>query len=281
MGRQSTNAHRLRKSTLADKRGAVRPLVIVLIVVLIACVVGGIAGGLYLANTYSQIKDAENSQNVEPTLPASEPKAAAQQADGKGGKIDFAALQKSNPDIYAWIFIPDTHINYPVCQNPEDNSYYLTHSVTGAESDVGAIFSEAQFNHTDFQDPVTILYGHNGYGSTMFTDLHEYEHQEFLDNHNRIYVYVPGHVYIYQVFSTFSAGDRHIMDAFSFQDESGIQRFIDFLEDPGAIDAHVVDDVEVNVDDKILVLSTCTTGVVESQGRYLVCGVMIDDQPTD
>lgn len=28
--------------------------------------------------------------------------------------VDFEKLQKGNPDIYAWITIPDTEIDYPV-----------------------------------------------------------------------------------------------------------------------------------------------------------------------
>ena len=44
--------------------------------------------------------------------------------------IDFAALQEeTNPDIYAWIYIPDTKIDYPVLQHAEDNTYYLNYNL--------------------------------------------------------------------------------------------------------------------------------------------------------
>ena len=32
-------------------------------------------------------------------------------------QIDFSALQKENPDIFAWIHVPGTTIDYPVLQN--------------------------------------------------------------------------------------------------------------------------------------------------------------------
>ena len=37
--------------------------------------------------------------------------------------IDFASLKETNPDIYAWIEIPDTNVNYPIVQSADDDSY--------------------------------------------------------------------------------------------------------------------------------------------------------------
>ena len=277
---EKQQASGMREVSLPSQKRGPRPVVIVLILLLVACVAAGVAGGIYLMRTFTQIQDVENAQNIVPEIPsASNGSQAAPSSDKQTGTIDFEALQKKNADVYAWIYIPDTNVNYPVCQNAQDNAYYLTHGASGEASDVGAIFSEAQFNHKDFQDPVTVLYGHNGYGSTMFSDLHEYARSEFLDAHDKVYVYVPGRVYTYQVFSTFMAGDRHIMDVFNFQSSEGVAAFVDYLKEPGAIDAQVKD-VDVKSDDKILVLQTCNTGAIESAGRYLVCGGLVDEQPT-
>jgi sortase B len=262
-----------------NERGAVSLLVVFLAGLVAVCVAAGVVGGTYLLNTYTQIKDVENAQDIVPKLPVTDTP-AQQGSDQQEGTIDFDALQQGNPDIYAWIYIPDTHINYAVCQSAQSNDYYLSHAADGSSSEVGSIFSEAQFNHKDFEDRVTILYGHSGFASTMFSDLLSYEHQEFLDAHDRVYIYTPGHVRTYQVFSAFSAGDRHIMDAFDLTSAEGFSTFVTYLKSPDAIDAHVTD-VEIGDSDKLLVLSTCGTGALQAQGRYLVCGVLIDDQPTD
>ena len=59
--------------------------------------------------------------------------------DGKQTVVDFKALKKINPDIIAWIRIPDTSIDYPVVQG-NDDSYYLTHTFKKTEHVAGAIF---------------------------------------------------------------------------------------------------------------------------------------------
>ena len=40
-------------------------------------------------------------------------------------RIDFKSLKEKNQDIYAWITIPDTNIDYPVLQHPTDLNYYI------------------------------------------------------------------------------------------------------------------------------------------------------------
>ena len=47
--------------------------------------------------------------------------------------VDFTALQKRNPDVYAWITIPGTQIDYPILQSQQDDTYYLTHTIDGEE----------------------------------------------------------------------------------------------------------------------------------------------------
>lgn len=69
--------------------------------------------------------------------------------------VDFDSLQKENPDIYAWITIPDTVIDYPIVQSSEDNAYYLNHSAEKTDSASGAIYSE-NYNKKNFDDPITL-----------------------------------------------------------------------------------------------------------------------------
>ena len=42
--------------------------------------------------------------------------------------VDFASLKAINEDVYAWINVPNTKIDYPIVQNEEDD-YYLRRSI--------------------------------------------------------------------------------------------------------------------------------------------------------
>ena len=104
--------------------------------------------------------------------------------------VDFAALEEINPDIYAWVEIPCTTINYPVLQHPTKDEYYNDHGADGKYSPYGSIFSQASYNGRDFHEPVTVLYGHNlVYGmENMFAMLNNYADADFFDAHDTIYI---------------------------------------------------------------------------------------------
>lgn len=93
--------------------------------------------------------------------------------------IDFEELHKTVcEDIYAWIYIPNTNIDYPLLQHATDNSYYLEHNLDDSEGYPGCIYTENN-NSKDFTDRHTVIYGHNMRDGRMFSDLHKYEDREF------------------------------------------------------------------------------------------------------
>jgi sortase B len=54
--------------------------------------------------------------------------------------IDFDILKKRNDDIYGWIEIPNTQVNYPIVQSwEEDDSFYLDHNID-KQYDITALF---------------------------------------------------------------------------------------------------------------------------------------------
>ncbi len=43
--------------------------------------------------------------------------------------VDFKKLESVNADIYAWLRVPGTNIDYPVVQSRTDDTFYAAHGV--------------------------------------------------------------------------------------------------------------------------------------------------------
>ena len=57
--------------------------------------------------------------------------------------IEFKAFQEINPDVYAWIQIPGTNIDYPILQSAvEADDYYLNTTIDGKSGYPGSIYTE-------------------------------------------------------------------------------------------------------------------------------------------
>ena len=206
----------------------------------------------------------------------------AQQSESKPqNKIDFDSLQKQNDEIYAWIKVPGTKVNYPIVQSRQSDNFYLKHNATDkGYSSSGAVFTQSM-NKKDFTDRVTLIYGHNGYGDTYFTTLHRFEKKEFFDEHDKIVIYTPTQKLTYKIVSAFKYDDRHIMNSFDFNDDQIYAEFIEMIQNPKSANKNVTNalDREITIDDNIIVLSTCFTG--QKSNRYLVCGVLISNEKTN
>lgn len=185
--------------------------------------------------------------------------------------INFDELQKINTDIYAWIRIPDTKIDYPIAQRAGDASYYLSHDMYQQPRFAGCIYTE-DCNAKDFMDPNTVIYGHNMKNQSMFQNLHLFEDQSFFEQHPDVYIYTPDGVLKYTIFASYTYDDRHIMNSFDFKDSKVFQEYIDDIFHVRAMDANIRDHVEVTADDHIITLETCVGG--QTQARYLVQAVL-------
>ena len=187
-------------------------------------------------------------------------------------QLDWNELAKVNPDIYAWIYIPGTQVDYPVLQHPTDNTYYLNYNMNGTRGYPGCIYTEKE-NNKDFTDFNTVVYGHNMRNKTMFETLHYYEDKAFFVNNPYVYVYRGDRVLVYEIFAAYIAGNEHILYSYDFQTQEGRQNYVDLIEKGAS--GNLRDDVEVTGDSHILTLSTCISG--KAKNRYLVQAVLLNE----
>ena len=137
--------------------------------------------------------------------------------------IDFAWLRDVNPELYAWIYIPDTQIDYPIGQHAgEDQEYYLHHDLYGTPQFAGCIFSQAP-NALDFSDPVTVLYGHNMKNGSMFQNLYFFlQDPDFFNSHKYIYLYMDGKTLVYEVISAYYSDNLNLLLADGDDEEDAV-----------------------------------------------------------
>ena len=167
--------------------------------------------------------------------------------------IDFETLQAENSDIYAWIQIPGTMVDYPILQHPTDDSYYLNHTPEGVSGLPGSIYTES-VHPKDFSAPLTVIYGHNMRNGSMFGLLRKYfQSQDSLPG-RYIWICTPEKNYRYEIFSS------HVVDAagevytlFSAPDQQ-FQQYLDSMKAQSLVDFGV----DVTKEDKVITLSTCT-----------------------
>ena len=189
--------------------------------------------------------------------------------------IDFVALQEENEDIYAWVYIPGTKIDYPVLQHPTDDSYYLEHNLDGSKGYPGCIYTEA-VNSKEFTDPNTVLYGHNMKDGSMFASLHNYEDSQVFEENPYIFIYTPEKTFVYQIFAAYKYNAIHLIYNFDLSNQEVFQNYLDQIFETREMGANIRNDVSVNAQNHIITLSTCISG--EKNKRFLVQGVLLNDE---
>lgn len=189
--------------------------------------------------------------------------------------IDFEGLQAINPEIYAWIEVPGTKINYPILQHEgEDQSFYLTRDMYGERSQAGSIYTE-DYNNKDFQDYHTVLYGHNMKNGSMFHNVRYFAEREFFDEHHELFIYMPGKILRYEIITCYEYDDRHLLSLFDYDDKEGFAEYIEKIMNPRSMYTMVREGQEVTTEDKLVTLSTCIAN--KPNNRRLLQAVLVEE----
>lgn len=186
--------------------------------------------------------------------------------------VDFKALKKKNNDIYAWINVPGTKIDYPILQS-EKNQYYLNRDIEKKWSAYGSIFTDT-YNNKEFTDFNTIIYGHNMKNGTMFGGLKKFCDADFFKENRYINVYMDNRVLKYEIFAVCSWDNKHILANRDFSIKENRSSYIDEIYASQDRNSQISKDIKVTADDRIITLSTC---INNDSKRFIVSGVLIYD----
>ena len=222
-------------------------------------------------NKISQESSAE--ENSAATSVVEETAAESGSRVYEGCPVDFAGMWKTNEDVYAWITIPGTVIDYPILQHATDNTYYLNYNIDGSYGYPGCIYTE-NLNSKDFTDNNTVIYGHNMKNGTMFAGLHKFEDSTFFEEHTKVYIYTPEKELNYTIFAAYIYDDRHLLYSFDFSDKDIYAAYLEDVQNMRSMNALIREDITVTAEDKIITLVTCIGN--QPSKRLLVQAVLED-----
>lgn len=188
--------------------------------------------------------------------------------------VNFAVYQKINKDIYAWIRIPGTPIDYPILNRKGDNGYYLKRNYYRYADTRGSIFTE-DYNNRNFNDPVTLIYGHNMSSGSMFGSIQKtYTKKSLMQSHKELQIILPDKTYTYEIFAAVPYSNIHLMYYYDFTNTYVFTEVMNDILSVRAMNAVVDKTVKVTPDDHIVILSTCLSG--NGNQRYLLLAVRRD-----
>lgn len=95
--------------------------------------------------------------------------------------VSFEQLQSKNHDVFGWLTVDNTKIDYPLVQG-KDNDIYINTAPDLTFSLTGSIFLDYR-NSRDFSDFNSIIYGHHVEHEAMFGGLDRFEEKNYFDSH--------------------------------------------------------------------------------------------------
>lgn len=184
-------------------------------------------------------------------------------------RASLTALREVNSDVYGWIYVEGTNINYPLVRGT-DNIYYLDHSYNHNYLPIGSIFVDCTTKDIITDNYNTVIYGHNvAAGSMMFHDVVKLLNEDLFYS-AKIYIYTMEGVYIYQPFSIYQTTSDYQYFRTGFTSE---ESFLEFANEMIS-NSKFPTDTTFSSGDTMITLSTCTNGA--ANGRYALHAKLVE-----
>ncbi len=245
------------------------------VIIAVLAAVGILAGAIYLwiASRRTELPDDVIQHTTQPTQ--GQPSATPELAEDP---VNWEELHAISEDIYAYIEMPGTKVSYPIVQREGDDSYYLRRDVYGNYSVPGSIFTKYNYNSTDFNDPVTVVYGHAIISDgSMFGSLQSYMQSTTIDESTTFTIYMPGRQLNYQIFAAVPHDTKHILYYNDFSQEDQFNQYFENILNTRSLYANINEKYAPKFGDKVVMLYTCLNG--EASQRYIVMGKLVEEIP--
>lgn len=180
----------------------------------------------------------------------------------------------TNPDVYGWVYIDQTAVNYPVMKTNNNDTYMHT-DWQGNSSFAGSIFADFECNLPKSTN--TLLYGHNMANGSMFAGIKKFQNQEWTETHPYFEVSTLTRRYLYKAVSVNvlygeNGADFRYWD-YKNLDENGYAEFTRLLKETSRIwyGWYADKDNPPPYGTRLVSLQTCNSGSHDGM-RFLVFG---------
>ena len=170
----------------------------------------------------------------------------------------YAALYEQNDDLFGWLRIDGTVIDYPVMHTPGDPEKYLHTNFAGEYSFGGIPFIDAACS-ADSDN--LLIYGHNMKDGTMFGRLTQYEKSiDYLKAHPFVDFSTLWHQERYVIFAvvdvSLDTSSENFLDYFAHPRFSSDAEFASYIRRAELASMYAIP-MDVKPSDALLTLSTC------------------------
>lgn len=243
---------------MSKKRKAITAVIVIVVLVAAA------AAAYYIYNAVN----SETSLTTNTT-------AAPAEGETTSVPAEYQEYYNRNNDFVGWIKIDGTEIDYPVVQ-ADDNDYYLNHNFDKKKESRGTIFmdytSDSNLGYMN-----TVIHGHNWLDDTVFSELPQYSDIDYYREHPIIEYNTRTEMHKWKIFAVFittasADEDNGYVFNYVYPDMGGIN-FDGYMAEINKRTLYYTG-VDVNENDKILTLSTCTREV-DTRSYRADCRIVI------
>ncbi|WP_051209205.1 class B sortase [Butyrivibrio sp. WCD3002] len=194
------------------------------------------------------------------------------------GVVELQDVIAQNPDVFGWIYIPGTNIDYPVAQNMDgDDSYYENHDPSGfKESSKGGIYISAA-NLMDMTDFNTVIHGKTTDDGDMFSQLWSFEDEKFFNEHDRFAIFIDGNVLEYEVWTAYERENTNLLEKYDFTEYDGCKQFLTEMKKDWTTATNIREGWEQGASPENFLVTLTTVNPKNPSKQLVVVGCMIGD----
>lgn len=184
--------------------------------------------------------------------------------------LSFEEFCDINPEVFGWLNVYGTGIDYPIVQSEDSNEKYLNTDASGNYSLSGSLFLDYR-NQKDLMDFNSIIYGHHMEKGTMFGDIGKFFDEEYFNSHKHGTLFYDGQEHGLEFWAALgvNAYDTVIYQP-AITDKQNQSAYINWIQ-KNAIN---IRNINITPDDKLVLLSTCASQPTD--GRHILIGRITD-----